>query len=163
MYLRVFFTVSWRIEFWCLLSPTISCNLKSSYQSTYTSSLNLVQLYQTMDPSKDKSGLDHTQDLNCNIHFVSSSLPEDLPKLDKIKQTFSGPSNNYIKTIQWNKNSNYIVKQDISLVIECWTILYLRKITSIPVPTIHTILTNKTANRNIIIMEYIPNHSLKKT
>ncbi|KAL1845920.1 hypothetical protein Daus18300_014411, partial [Diaporthe australafricana] len=117
-----------------------------------------------MAPTKDESGLDHTQYPNCNIHFVASSLPEELPTLDEIEQRFSGRPETYnIKTMQMNGNSNYIVKRDISLVMEGWTMLYLKKMTRIPTPTVYAILTDKPANRDIIIMEYIPNQSLEKT
>lgn len=47
--------------------------------------------------------------------------------------------------------------------MEGWTMLYLRKMTRIPVPTVYAILTNKKTEREIIIMEYIPYLSLDKT
>lgn len=40
---------------------------------------------------------------------------------------------------------------------------YLKKMTSIPVLTVYTILTNKKAGRNIIVMEYILDLLLEET
>lgn len=114
-----------------------------------------------MDPSTDKYGLHHHEDPNCNVHFMGSALPEELPTLNEIKHKFSGLEMHDVKAVQWSEK--YMIKQKISLVMEGWTMLYLREMTSIPIPTVYAILTNKTANRDIIIMEYIPNESLQVT
>lgn len=127
----------------------------------FYSSPDLVQFYVVMDSIKNKYGLHHSQDQNCIIHFMNSALPDELPTLKEIEQKFSGSMMGHVKTAQWNEK--YMIKQDISLVMEGWTMLYLREMTSIPIPTVYAILTNKTANRDIIIMEYIPNKSLEVT
>jgi serine/threonine protein kinase len=115
-----------------------------------------------MDPTKEESSLDPAWD---HVHFVASDLPELLPKPDEVERRFrlSGRLHGDTTALHLNENSNYMVKRNRNLVMEGWTMLYLRKMTSIPLPTVYAILTNKTANRDIIIMEYIPHPSLEKT
>lgn len=55
---------------------------------------------------------------------------------------------------------NYITKQGRALAMEGWTMVYLRKMTSIALPTVYAILTDKKAELEIIVMEYIPGQSL---
>lgn len=120
-----------------------------------------------MDPTKDQSVLDLTEDPNCHVHFVASDLPEPLPSLDLIENKYStrppGTSSRD-KCLRLSKTSQYWVKRyRAGNRMEGWTMLYLKKMTSIPVPTVYAILTNKEKRRDIILMEYIPHESLEKT
>lgn len=115
-----------------------------------------------MDPTEDESGLDLTEDPHCHIHFVASDLPEPLPKLDLIERKFSALGNNHIQAFQTSKTSKYMLKRGRGVLMEGWTMLYLRKMTRIPIPIVYAILTNKKTEREIIIMEYIPCSSLDK-
>lgn len=110
----------------------------------------------------NNSAMDQNEDPNCHVHFVAPNLPEPLPQVDQIERRFSTLTNNYIKTVQWSDTGNYMVKRDKNNLMEAWTMLYLRNTTSIPVPTVYAILTNKSNKHNIIIMEYIPHQSLDK-
>lgn len=58
-----------------------------------------VQIYQTMDPTKDQFDLDLTEDPNCHIHFIAADLPEPLLKLGLIKYRYSARFNNHIKVL----------------------------------------------------------------
>lgn len=116
-----------------------------------------------MDPTKDQSDLDLTEDPNCHVHFVAADLPEPLPKLDLIERRYSARPNKHIKVLQLSNTSKYMVKRSRAGLMEGWTMRYLEKMTSIPVPTVYAILTNKKAGRDIIVMEYIPDLSLEET
>lgn len=106
-----------------------------------------------------------TQDENSEVHYLASDLPKSLPMLQEIYDAFTSSetfhSHNQVAKI----GDNCIVERGKCDIFEGWTMLYLNKMTSIPVPTVYAILTDKTAEprRTIIVMEYIQGQNLLKT
>ncbi|KAG6361934.1 hypothetical protein INS49_010163 [Diaporthe citri] len=104
--------------------------------------------------------MDPTKDENCDVHYLASDLPQPLPTLKEIEEAGS-TYKTYLNLHQVARiGENYITKKGQALAFEGWTMLYLRKMTSIALPTVYAILTDKKAERDIIVMEYIPGPSL---
>lgn len=96
-------------------------------------------------------------DSNCEIHFLSTQLPEPLPTLEtigKAKETFP-PTVNRNKVVRVGEH--YVVKygRQVDILKEGWTMHYLQKTTSVAIPEVYAIFTDKTAQHYYVIMEYI--------
>lgn len=90
-----------------------------------------------MDPTKDETCevQDLSKDGNCEVHYLASDLPQPLPTLNEVqdaKGTFRTVNNNKVTVF----GENYVIKRGRFDTTEGWTMLYLKKMTSILVPNV---------------------------
>lgn len=117
-----------------------------------------------MDPAKGENCdvQDLSKDENCEVHYLASDLPQPLPTLKEVqdaKSTFRTVLNHNKVTVFGER---YVIKRGRFDTVEGWTMLYLKKMTSVLVPDVYAILTDKTDGRTTIVMEYIRGRTLKE-
>lgn len=124
-----------------------------------------------MDPSTDPKldskldpteGPDPAKDPLYEVHYVASDLPQKLPTrkaITEAKATHKAGVGSHNKVSDFVPH--YTVKSGRFDTMEAWTMVYLKKMTNIAVPTVYAIFTDKETEKTIYVMERIKGHNLE--